>query len=115
VKKSEAIFWRDLLRSEKALNRKQRDELAGILHDLFIAKRTGGRPYKSTLERVHGDFSTAVMNEYLEQGVAAGRSLEDVAADLAKDFNPKLKEQGRKQITAGAVLKRVERWKKNRQ
>ena len=114
MKISEAVFWRDLLRGAKPLTRAQRNELALIIDDLFVHPMAG-RPNKTALERINRDFSTGVMHELVQDQITQGKSRPAAAASVARQISRNLKAHGKKLLTTGALLKRIERWQRQRQ
>src|SRR5262245_53645009 len=103
MKKDEAIFWRDLLRSGNPLTRQQRDELALILDDHFVHP-TGGAPYKTARGRMNRNFSTAVMEHLLQDEIGKGKSRRYAAASVARELNRNGKSHGLKPLTGAAIL-----------
>jgi hypothetical protein len=108
MKKNEAIFWRNLLRSDEPLTRAQRDELAMFFNDQFVAHHTAGRPYKTALERTNYRFTTGLMNELLQQEMAQGKSRIHAAEAIVRMLN--WKTAGLKPPKAKSILRRIERW-----
>ena len=116
MKSQEEAYWLRLLASEKPLNRAQRDELARIIEDYFerLAGKPG-RPQKTALEHMYYDTSTGFMDHLLTAEMEKGLSRRRAAAGLLDQFNANAKAHGLKPLTLNGMLKRIERWRQQRQ